>query len=412
MSRRFWKHCPRFVLFSLGDALRAFKRLSKFLENENILLAFTVLCGCLQFCPLFGNYGNYDDYFHTNMDPEVFSHDRFYLTSLIIIPAAVAPTFLDAFTDLMVEGFELLSARRAAAAAESKKSVVEMTDRERSEVKTTRLTAAERFIFTIGVSMQPLVMLLCCYSFAQGKISPGYWACVWKCTESFKLIVTFAPIISFLQRCTTTFTPLSCAAVMFVICFASLAQMFRYLFPLTFPTPGKPPVYSGAGEAISSVTNAIIYVSAVMYVYLCVRSLWGYIAASSQWQRFRLAAIPTIERDTTTVQSENEHQVKTQESTEDDIERKIRMIDFYYTNNVPAVHMICCFLMVIGVTTPDTVDADAQKVPTVFIASNLIMFIMTVIVVFIENRVRHNEVERNMLRTISSVKKSYVRYLR
>ena len=40
---------------------------------------------------------------------------------------------------------------------------------------------------------------------------------------------------------------------------------------------------------------------------------------------------------------------------------------------------------------------------------NLIMLALVGIVVFIENRVRHNELERNMLRTISSVKKSYVR---
>ena len=43
---------------------------------------------------------------------------------------------------------------------------------------------------------------------------------------------------------------------------------------------------------------------------------------------------------------------------------------------------------------------------------NIIMLFLVGIVVFIENRVRHNELERNMLRTISSVKKSYVRYVK
>jgi hypothetical protein len=100
------------------------------------------------------------------------------------------------------------------------------------------------------------------------------------------------------------------------------------------------------------------------------------------------------------------------EGEEDAIQRRIKSIDAFYENYVPMAHMISGVLLFVAVLLPYVnLYSSSLKGDHTRAACNFVILALVVIIVFIENRVRHNEVERTMLRAISSVKKSYVRYL-
>jgi hypothetical protein len=75
-----------------------------------------------------------------------------------------------------------------------------------------RLTDIERFVFITGMVLQSAIIFVPSYAFDEPTMGLIYF-----CTKGAAQILLIAPILFYLQRCTTTFTPLIIASVLISI---------------------------------------------------------------------------------------------------------------------------------------------------------------------------------------------------
>jgi len=353
--------------------------LEELVKNEHWTLSFYFFCAVLTFVPcmvprdnnLF--WGVTSD--HVN---SIYASNRVYIASISIIPGVVLPQFIDALMEIVMQ--------RAHDKSRHETTSIAVADYD-ADVKITRLTDVERLMFAVGSAIQPAIVLTCALHVGAGDLQGLINASL-----NFKIIMVMAPMLSFLQRCTTTFTPLRSFAFMFVGCMAFIVATLSD----TFFVLGTP-------EHIrcTSASRYIAYIAVALFFGLVGKAAWAFFADRRQ----------QLQEETHDMTEPSAGRGK---EDEDEVMKKIRDIDFFYTNYVPAAHMVSCILLIISFVFEQGIALFSVTDPRqgILLSScNFIFLVVVSIVVLVENRVRHNEVERTLLRTISSVKKSYVRYL-
>jgi len=340
---------------------------------------------------------------------------------------------VDSLLDLAMVAFERLGVRVSTKNAMSKDadvSSVEVSDV--AKVKTTRLTAFERLVFLVGMALPSIVVLG-----APSDLSVGRFDILYFVSLNVHNALVASTILVFLQRCTTTFTPLSVFTMMALLILGSYIAQFEYLCP----------PLSLSRTLTHNIGLAMALMPLVIFIFLCLTCLYhstdllqqllsglfringesgfhgapngssppgagddyrrqgvSYQQPSGKKRSFMFGLSGRNNHNDSGKHSGKENE----EMAEDHIQQKIKAIDSFYQNAVPAAHMSSLLLLAVSQTLPYVYHDNYEAV---YGTVGFVTLLLVVIIIFIENRVRHNEVERTLLRMVSSVKKSYVRYL-
>ena len=358
-----------------------------------------------------------------------------YQQAVAAVAYVTLPTLVDSLFDLSVMAMERLGAGESVKrprSGDTNVSSVEVSDM--AKVKTTRLTAFERLVFLVGVALPSIVVLG-----SPSTLSNSHFNMFYYVANNVRDLLVFAPILVFLQRSTTSWTPLYVFTIVVLLITALFVGQFQYLY-----ADSSPPA-----NLLNTVGVVLAVVAVLMFISNCVYCLHRstnlflfFPSCSAQGSNKLNSQSGHGAKDSSSGPGDNRRAgvsyqptMKTQsfmyrfslksgpadsgkpvakeggdeELEEDHIQRKIQAIDSFYENYVPAAHMSSGLLLALAVLLPYIVRSNVEAVKA---TTGFIILLLVVIVVFIENRVRHNEVERTMLRMVSSVKKSYVRYLR
>ena len=178
-------------------------------------------------------------------------------------------------------------------------------------------------------------------------------------------LMAYIAVMCFLQRCTTTWTPLRSFTCCGTMAIGVICKNLRY----TVGDPDLRGTVSTAGSSLMSISFSL----QIICIFVC---FCGYM--KHEWL---------------TNKTPKEHD---DVMPKDEIQHRLKAIDKFYTNYVPAGHMIvlffdiCCDFDFIY----DTVDAYQYWDVTINLA---VLFVLTVGVIIMEGRIKHNEVVRVMV---------------
>ena len=230
-----------------------------------------------------------------------------------------------------------------------------------------RLTDTERFLFIIGVAVQSTI------GFLPPSTSLSTIDIVHNCTGNLSVILTLGPILTFLQRCTVTFTGLKCIIVLSIaavgLCTISISNFFRSR------SAYQPIIYCGSFILVTSwiIYLVIISICAVKY---CRQK---FCSLSDRQACFRWVTSP--------LKSMKEVRGKKDLSEDNDNE--------LYTNYIPALHMISSI-------TIASANAYVSYTPNLnstasYEMKNYVVLIAEILVLVIELRIRKNEIARGLV---------------
>jgi len=412
----------------------ALKRLSNYLRDENKTFTMALVASVFLWWPVFvpSKYVVVIP-LHTD-EAYVLRGWPVYQEAVTAVAYVTIPTLVDSLLDLAMVAFERLGVRVSTKHAMSKDadvSSVEVSDV--AKVKTTRLTAFERLVFLVGVALPSIVVLG-----APSTLNNDQFYLIYAISSNVRNVVVTISVMVFLQRCTASWTPLSVAAMISLVFFGSLIAEFGYLFGAT-SAPRALVHWVGLGLGILAVLLFLITCCLCLYRST---NLWAHLSpyivltygqpadgagvgapdGSSGDDRRHGVMYPRSHKkqqsftfgfgrkssDPPGSKKHNNSGKENEEMEEDHIQRKIKAIDAFYENAVPAAHMTSMLLLAFAELLPYIYRGSFMALYGI---SGFLVLLLVVIIIFIENRVRHNEVERTLLRMVSSVKKSYVRYL-
>jgi hypothetical protein len=234
-----------------------------------------------------------------------------------------------------------------------------------------RLNEIERLLFMLGVGIQSTIW------FISQSTSPATMGVLYFSTTNSSIMLVIGPIITYLQRCTTTFT--SFRAFTIVI-----------LAAIGFTVLSTSGFYRSDMKKFESLTKSgtlIVAVAALMlasFTAICALKYChqksGFLFGSRnlpEWslKLFRIT-VPADEKADSTVHSDSD----------------------LYTNYLPALHMFACFVFISA-----NINVTLVKIgnPTInFEVRNYIVIAVEIIVLIIELRIRKNEVARGLVRNL------------
>ena len=281
-----------------------------------------------------------------------------YRSMALMLGTICIPMIIDTIFDIieMVRGLDIMKSVLL-------KSVQENTT---THVKITRLNAHERLLYLVGVSLQVLVLFTFDHNDDQRVIVYNFVRV--NCSFYVGKLMAYIAVMCFLQRCTTTWTPLRTVIAVTFMAVGVICKNLRY----TVGDPDIRATVSTAGSSLMSISFAL----QIIFILMC---FVGYM--KHEW----LVSKTPID-DTDDLQK-------------DEIHDRLLAIDKFYANYVPAAHMlvlffdICCDYDFIY----DTVDAYQYWDVTINLA---VLFVLTILVIVMEGRIKHNEVVRVMVRYV------------
>lgn len=234
-----------------------------------------------------------------------------------------------------------------------------------------RLNEIERLLFMIGVGIQSSIW------FISQSTDPSTIGVLYFSTTNSSIMLVIGPIITYLQRCTTTFTSFRSfsivilAAVGFIILstsgfYRSDMKKFESLTKLGTV------IVAVAALILASFTT----VCALKYCNQKSGFLFG-LQNLPEWsvKLFRIT-VPSDEKADSTAHSDSD----------------------LYTNYIPALHMFACFVFISA-----NINVTLVKIgnPTInFEIRNYIVIAVEIIVLIIELRIRKNEVARGLVNSL------------
>lgn len=193
---------------------------SKFLRKygHNMILGMAALTFIFQFFPLFSPT------FQSNVNDDYAYNDQlsylFILGNMALLMVCILPGI-----DLVLD--VLAPFTSSSYSAYFRPQVAEKAKEEASELaaKTTRLSKVERAMFLIGV-MSSAVSIFPAYNNTNPK--EGYF--LYNAFENNNSVFTLLPILSFLCRSTTTWTPLLTLTIAACVCISDLTSTMAYIY--------------------------------------------------------------------------------------------------------------------------------------------------------------------------------------
>ena len=238
-----------------------------------------------------------------------------------------------------------------------------------------RLYDFERFLFIIGVGIESLVWFL------SSRTDPASLGILYFSTSNASLILVIGPILTYLQRCTTTFTSLrvfslvaSLSAGLVILTTCGYYRRDQRIFITVVRTGTIILVTTGVALA------ALIAMCAFEYSRLKFIAMWSERAEIS---------FPKNQRGS------QAQETKTVESKDQRVDNDNEL----YTNYIPALHMTTCLIIIFSNIYVHVVKS---KYPVgAFEAKNFIVGVAEVIVLVTELRIRKNEIARGLVGALS-----------
>jgi hypothetical protein len=235
-----------------------------------------------------------------------------------------------------------------------------------------RLNDPERFIFMLGIGIQSAVWFL------PPTSDLSSLSIVYFCTTNASFLLVGGPLLTFLQRCTETFTTLRATIVTIaaVVGFTtmSLCNFVRY-DNRTYHT------LNAIGWFVAAI-GGIIYASLILFCAV------KYIRVKLLTQSDRQALCTWL----LSPFRGSELGPKCEKDKIDDNDSEL------YTNYIPAVHMAAMLMVIIasmsvGATT-------GQNTSLAYESRNYAIIVAEIVVLVVELRIRKNEIARGLVRVM------------
>ena len=237
-----------------------------------------------------------------------------------------------------------------------------------------RLSEVERFLFIFGIAF------ISSASFVSAAHTQVDVYTMYDCSSDFSAIMTIGPLVSFLVRATTAFTPRKGVLIMLCVALGGLFDAFQYLFP-------------DRAEVMTLVAYICFYLAACSFTLVCglsvvglVRERWGSVTRGKMTSYLREFLVGDVG-------SGRGHDHKAS--------------DDWYELYVPALHMVSVLIMLWINAMWYSISADLVLLFHFWTRSTIAA---ATIVLVVEIRIRKNEVTRGLYALLES-KKTYVRFI-
>lgn len=255
----------------------------------------------------------------------------------------------------------------------SKKSV----DSVKSTV--TRLTNCERFLFICGVFLRSAAIFV--------PVHDSLLQVVFDCSNNAATILLTCPILVFLCRCTTTWTPLLTTQIILLTIVSNIVEVSSYYFK-----PG-----STTNSNLILVSNVMVlgatvgvFILSFICLYKYTKLKIGDICIKTYFSR----SDDKLESVTMTVSS-NAATVKKTADT--------RAVDDLYENYVPAIHMSVGILVamayIFGVIGRELTPSNTANIQSY---ENVWVLVCVIVVLIVEYRIRGNEITRGLVSSFNT----------
>lgn len=231
-----------------------------------------------------------------------------------------------------------------------------------------RLNEIERILFMAGIGVQSCVWFM---SLSENMTRLGI---VYFTTSNSSILLILGPILSYLQRCTTTFTSLR---VTIIVLIAVIGLMMLTISNF-YRSDGR------TYQVMNYVGMLILTVAGLIFGSLIATCAFKFCR-----NKLNIASNRSISFLNTTRSSGAESIMKARESKviDDDIE--------LYTNYIPGLHMTASLIVIISYLYVGLMPT--QYLTSAYERKNYIVIVAEVIVLVIELRIRKNEIARGLV---------------
>ena len=234
-----------------------------------------------------------------------------------------------------------------------------------------RLSDKERLVFIIGVCVQS-----CVWFFSVSN--PNILGLIYTTTGNASSILVLGPVLTYLQRCTTTFTAWRVTTVIVV---ATIGLLTSAMCNLRVKNYSHQTVLYRFGLGTFAVSGALF----IALVVLCAFKYCRLKLYSASDRKALLLWISTL--------FESSHRTCKNKKTSD----KSKDRDYeLYANCIPALHMASALTVIISEYYINTTTLD---LPTAYERKNYIVIAAEICVLLIELRIRKHEIARGLVRT-------------
>jgi hypothetical protein len=321
------------------------------LRPEQINLAITIAVAVICLCPL-ATIDEHDNFNEMTKRDSVVYNNASFAASFFVVLIPLTDLLLD-YPSRIASFFQSVKDHRKTKAPSS---VV------------IRLTDTERLLFIVGVAVQSTV------GFLPASTSLSTMDLVHNCTGNLSVILTLGPILTFLQRCTITFTSTRCFIVLITAAIGLCAISFSY-FTRAKHEVHEPVILCGSFILVFSwlIYMVIIATCAVRYCWQ-KSSSYSDRKACFQWIVNPLKSLKAI-------------QGKKDLSVDNDSD--------LYSNYIPALHMISS--ITIACANAYVSYSPSYSTTATYENKNYAVLVAEILVLVIELRIRKNEIARGLV---------------
>lgn len=230
-----------------------------------------------------------------------------------------------------------------------------------------RLDDFERFLFIIGVSIQSSVYFL--------PLSTGLstYGIVYNSTTNASVLLVLGPILTYLSRCTTTFTT---GRTLAIVVIATMGNILTTIGTLSQPYSKSP--------VLKKIGGVTIVGSGALFVFLIAVCAFKYCTLPSHQQSL-ISFISNLNPHKRLPKQPN----GAPKQTEKDADYEL------YTNYIPALHMLTS-TVIIFYNAYLTLFVKSDKLAN-FEIKNYVVIASQIMVLVIELRIRKNEITRGLV---------------
>jgi hypothetical protein len=236
-----------------------------------------------------------------------------------------------------------------------------------------RLTDTERLLFIVGVAVQASV------GFVPAENDTATLDLIYRCTNNVSVLLTLSPILTFLTRCTTTFTP---ARSLFV--FTSIAAGLSMISISNFFPPS---LYTLAH--LHFIGSLVVTISWTAYCGLILMSAFSYLREKLSTKLNRQDSLMRFLKlfGKAPPNTKNGDQIVDSDSE-------------LYTNYIPALHMLAS--ITIACANAAVSYSPSDNLSAIYLNKRYMVLLAEITVLVIELRIRKNEIARGLVRVMTS----------
>jgi hypothetical protein len=237
-----------------------------------------------------------------------------------------------------------------------------------------RLSNRERLVFIIGVFVQS-----CAWLFSVSN--PNMLGLIYTTTGNASLILVLGPVLTYLQRCTTTFTAWRVTSVIVV---ATIGLLISAICNLRMKNDSQQTNLYRFGLGTFAVSGALF----ISFVVLCAYKYCRLKLYSASDRQAVLSWISTLFEWASSASKNNS------------VSDKWKDCDYeLYTNYIPALHMASALTVILS---EYYINATTLDFATAYERKNYVIITAEICVLLIELRIRKHEIARGLVSIVLS----------